>query len=487
VSTSEALVESFETFPAAGWGTGGTGVTAATNTTYYAHGTRSVRLSHVEDAAGQYGMTANVNLALVPNPKLYFKHICALEQGYDYGFVEYSTNGGSSWTQFPAASYLGTGNSQFNPNARFSRNSYSVWQNQFTGSGSTPGAGPATALWQEEVFDLSQWATATQFRVRFRITADASINYSGWLLDHVRILGDVPGLGYAWSSDPAGFSSTAQSPQGVPVAVTTTYTVTVSTAPGCSTSASVTVQQVGPVPAITGATTICAGQPLDLFAVVSGGTPPNILVWTLNGQVVSTGPALFGPTLTSNGIVELTVTDNSGCQTITTLPITVNPLPTVTLASFSPVCVYNAPFALSGGAPAGGTYSINGTPATTFDPSAGVGTYVITYSYTDANGCSASVNRNLIVDPCTGVEEIATSGLRLFPNPANDVLNVELPAGIPWVRVLDATGRTVLQGHLIGQPALAQLPLAACAPGPHVVEVGTVTGGVLRARIVVAR
>ncbi|WP_430931038.1 hypothetical protein, partial [Robiginitalea biformata] len=32
-----------------------------------------------------------------------------------------------------------------------------------------------------------------------------------------------------------------------------------------------------------------------------------------------------------------------------------------------------------------------------FDPSVGPGTYVITYSYTGGNGCSASATRNLTV------------------------------------------------------------------------------------------
>ncbi|HKK41078.1 MAG TPA: LamG-like jellyroll fold domain-containing protein, partial [Bacteroidales bacterium] len=57
-------------------------------------------------------------------------------------------------------------------------------------------------------------------------------------------------------------------------------------------------------------------------------------------------------------------------------------------------------FTLDQGYPAGGTYSGTGVSGTNFNASAaGIGTHAITYTYTNASGCSASAVRNIIVTP----------------------------------------------------------------------------------------
>ena len=94
--------------------------------------------------------------------------------------------------------------------------------------------------------------------------------------------------------------------------------------------------------------------------------------------------------------------------------ITVNPLPNVTLNNFSSVCIDASSFALSGGNPTGGIYSGNGVVNNTFNPStAGVGTHLITYSYTDANGCSSSATKNIVVNPLPSAT--------LIPNPTSGI------------------------------------------------------------------
>ena len=54
-----------------------------------------------------------------------------------------------------------------------------------------------------------------------------------------------------------------------------------------------------------------------------------------------------------------------------------------------------------------------------FTPSsAGIGTHVITYEYTDNNGCSASSEVVIVVEDCTvGIEENQLNSLVLYPNP----------------------------------------------------------------------
>ncbi|MHC1706150.1 MAG: GEVED domain-containing protein [Bacteroidales bacterium] len=97
-------------------------------------------------------------------------------------------------------------------------------------------------------------------------------------------------------------------------------------------------------------------------------------------------------------VITYEYTDQNGCTFSASAFITVNDLPNVSLGSFAPVC-FNAPeFELTGGQPMGGIYYVNGIETTMFDPSAyGVGTYTVTYSYTDGNGCAAEASSSLTV------------------------------------------------------------------------------------------
>src|SRR5690606_30085948 len=71
-------------------------------------------------------------------------------------------------------------------------------------------------------------------------------------------------------------------------------------------------------------------------------------------------------------------------------------LPTVSAGNIDPVCtnVLGVPLA---GSPAGGTYSGTGVSGNTFDPSAG--TQTVTYTYTNANGCTNSATATIVVNP----------------------------------------------------------------------------------------
>jgi len=70
--------------------------------------------------------------------------------------------------------------------------------------------------------------------------------------------------------------------------------------------------------------------------------------------------------------------------------------------SGGPYCVSAAASALTA-SPTGGTFSgigITDAAAGTFDPAtAGVGTHTITYTYTDANGCTNSALADVVVNP----------------------------------------------------------------------------------------
>jgi hypothetical protein len=113
-----------------------------------------------------------------------------------------------------------------------------------------------------------------------------------------------------------------------------------------------------------------------------------------------------------------------------TMVFTFEYCPTVAIAAFNPdsVCVTAPTFALPVGTPGGGTYSGNGVSGTTFTPSiAGIGSHYVTYTYTDSNTCSSSDSTLIVVESCVGIDEAkGLSGVNIYPNPTNNVINVSL-------------------------------------------------------------
>jgi hypothetical protein len=101
-------------------------------------------------------LASAVNLSSTSRPVLSFFHSYELENGYDFGRVEISTNNGTTWQATPLASY----------------------------TGSRPAMG-------REQLDLSAYGAQSQVKVRFRMVTDASVVMDGWYVDDV-IIGSAP-------------------------------------------------------------------------------------------------------------------------------------------------------------------------------------------------------------------------------------------------------------------------------------------------------
>lgn len=143
----------------------------------------------------------------------------------------------------------------------------------------------------------------------------------------------------------------------------------------------------GPNPSVmSGTAPTCAGTPINIKVTITGGTSPYTLVYsdgtsnfTVNNYTSATNIPVTPASTRIYTIVSvtdangLTGTGNSGSAVIT-----VNPLPTVTATNIT-TCATGA-VALTGGSPAGGTYSIP-------NPYSG-GTTTFTYTYTNANSCT---------------------------------------------------------------------------------------------------
>ncbi|SNR78363.1 T9SS type B sorting domain-containing protein [Lutibacter flavus] len=121
-----------------------------------------------------------------------------------------------------------------------------------------------------------------------------------------------------------------------------------------------------------------------------------------NGMTYSFDPAAAGV-----GIHTITYdfTDGNGCSNSASDDIEVFVLPTVTFTAPADLCIdAGVQTGLGGGTPMGGVYSGpgvtddgNGMTYSFDSAAAGVGTHMLTYTFTDTNGCTASVSDNIEV------------------------------------------------------------------------------------------
>jgi len=211
---------------------------------------------------------------------------------------------------------------------------------------------------------------------------------------------------YLW--DPAGSldDPTIFNPIATPPA-TTTYIVTVTDANGCSNSDDVMVTVNIPVATVSD-DEICIGESATLGVIPSGGSDPYTFSWTPVAYLddpTSQTPVSTPPT-PGDYIYTVVITDAIGCTGTGTLTLTVHPLPVVDFAGLnSPYCANDAAVLLTGNFAPDGTFTgtggltDNGDGTATFDPvAAGPGNYEITYTYTDANTCTNSEIKAVIVN-----------------------------------------------------------------------------------------
>jgi hypothetical protein len=169
--------------------------------------------------------------------------------------------------------------------------------------------------------------------------------------------------------------------------------------------------------------------------------------------------------------------------------------PTVTYsdASYDSLLVNASPILLTGGLPAGGTYSGTGVSSSgSFDPSlAGAGVHTITYSFTDINGCSNSATQTIFVSPSTlgiNYNDVA-SGMALYPNPTTGNFSLEigfLHDEQAKVELMNPLGQTVfVENHnFVSGNNKLDLNMNGAAQGIYFVQVKT-SSGVLTQRLVV--
>jgi hypothetical protein len=124
----------------------------AVNSTYYHSPTHSFGYANYPNNAN-YSLTLAqpINFSAYPIAFLNFWTEYNMENGYDFGYVEVSSNNGASWQTITA----------------------------FTGNNMS---------WVQQSFDITSYTGAgSQVLIRFRLQSDAGLSGTGWFVDDIKI------------------------------------------------------------------------------------------------------------------------------------------------------------------------------------------------------------------------------------------------------------------------------------------------------------
>ncbi|HRY32354.1 MAG TPA: T9SS type A sorting domain-containing protein [Bacteroidales bacterium] len=180
--------------------------------------------------------------------------------------------------------------------------------------------------------------------------------------------------------------------------------------------------EIFPLPAVTLApfSPVCEQTPAFLL---TGGLPEG---GAYSGIGVDNGMFYSEVTGTGDFLITYTYTDGNGCTNAASEYLTVVAIPTVAFNPVDPMCADAAPVALYA-APEGGMFSGTGVVGNTFDPSvSGAGSFMITYDYTDAFGCSNSASIEIVV---YAVPVVSIEPLTSVCADAGPVFLTGIPAG----------------------------------------------------------
>lgn len=332
-------------------------------------------------------LTSSINAAGYGNITLSFWYLCAGTAGQDFGTVEYSTDGGGTWTP--------TGTS---------------YQN--------------VSVWTQTSVSLPAWdnATALKFRFRWQNSAASGLD-PAFSIDEIA----VTGMGGSFATITTGsitaswcFNTAANI--NVPFNVSGTvnagniYTAQLSNASGSFAS-----------PTAIGSLTSSATGALSINGVIPGGTPSGT---GYRIRVIASDPATTG---SDNG------TD-----------LVMHPQPIITVVGNPAdgiICNGETITMLASG---GVAYVWTPSGTIDFPTQAqviGSPTSTTTYSVlgTDVNGCTNTGTFTVTVDDCSGIQENAMDLFTLFPNPAQSdiTLNAKSALQITSMELLNLNGQVI--------------------------------------------
>ncbi|MGK7390101.1 MAG: DUF6443 domain-containing protein [Candidatus Cyclobacteriaceae bacterium M2_1C_046] len=162
--------------------------------------------------------------------------------------------------------------------------------------------------------------------------------------------------------------------------------------------------------------------------ILTGGIPTG---GTWSGSYVSSGAFNTNTAPAGNYVVNYSFTDANGCTNSDTKTFTVKALPTVDAGSNQSACKNSGSITLTGGSPTGGTWSGSYVSSGSFNTNtAPAGNYTVTYSFTEANGCTNSDVKTFTVHALPTVD--AGSTQTACKNSGSVSLTGATPTGGTW-------------------------------------------------------
>lgn len=326
--------------------------------------------------------TTPVSTTGYSNVTLEFIYLCAGASGTSYGMVEYSLNGGTSWT---AAS------------------------GQYSG----------VSTWTSASIALPAFDNTASLKFRFIWQNGNTGNDPAFSVDEVKITG-ILGAGAAISTGTIAPTTYCIGGMGIDVPFTVTGAITsgnVYTAQLSNSSGSFAS------PTAVGTLSSSSTGTLYIYAMIPNGTPAG------NGyriRVDASSPATIGSDNGSNLMFEA-----KPVVSVSSVPANA----TICSGSSASLTASGAnTFAWSTGATSA---NVTVTPSSTQ-------TYLVVGS--SAGGCQDTTAFTVTVENCAGLEEETFGDFELYPNPANQQLTVNFGElkNIETIAVLDLSGRKVL-------------------------------------------
>ncbi len=260
---------------------------------------------------------------------------------------------------------------------------------------------------------------------------------------------------FAWTVSSGGTIQSGQGTNSITVRWTTAgnenVSLTQTNASGCATTLNyaVLVNQ-SPAPSITGNNSVCRSSSQTYSVVNNAGNTYN---WTVSGGTISAGQGTNQISVNwgtgSAGTVNVTETSPATCATLTSLNITLNPLPTPVITGTNVPCASSQQI-YSVVNNAGNTYNWVVTGGTI---SAGQGTNQITVDWGTAGagnvqatetttvGCAAIANRAITIRPLPN--PIITGNTTVCVSPNNQTYSVTAVSG-------NAYSWSVTNGTIVG-------------------------------------
>jgi hypothetical protein len=282
------------------------------------------------------------------------------------------------------------------------------------------------------------------------------------------------GLTYQWRRNGVNLTDNAQisgsttntlTITAVNAANAGTYTVVVSGVCTPSVTSANAVLNIGSTPVISSqpaSVVRCVGQTANFSVGTTGSVPPpTIFQWQVstdggaNWTNLTTGGS-YTPNLTvsnvqlsmNNNRYRVIVTNTCNQSVTSAAAILTVTNPNVTAQAISPVCISDTLVPLVG-TPVGGSWSGIGVSGFNFIPSAtAVGTYTLTYTYTDPLGCNSSATTVVKVEDCPErLRLLRDDAVIIYPNPNNGQFNLRMNSTLYnylGMRVYDTWGRLLL-------------------------------------------